>query len=113
MRPDDLATLQAIGQAMAATNGYVPYQASDISLAAISPTGPIVITHLRYTFEMRRPLRICHLTPHRRDARATARLCSTCSRRRLLTAADLAAALCERAIELPSWMWLPVVGGGG
>ncbi|HEX5690930.1 MAG TPA: M14 family metallopeptidase, partial [Roseiflexaceae bacterium] len=54
MQPDDLATLQTIGGAMAASNGYEPQQASELYITSGDFTDWAYGTHriFAYTFEM-------------------------------------------------------------
>jgi carboxypeptidase T len=119
MQPDDLATFQAIGQAMAASNGYVPQQASALYVTSGDFTDWAYGVHgiFAFTFEMFGGAydfyppgdMISEQTARNRAAVLYLLEQADCP----YAAAGLAAAHCTNGrIDLPLRMWMPVVGRG-
>ncbi len=111
MRPDDQAVLWAMGQAMAATNGYRPQQFSDMYIASGEFTDWAYGVHriFAYTFEMSNNRLPGPLIPEQTARNRGAVLY-------LLEQADCpydvigaGAAHCTDRINEPWRMWLPVV----
>jgi hypothetical protein len=120
MRPDDQATLAAIGQAMAATNGYRPQQASDLYITSGDFTDWAYGVHriFAYTFEMYGGLYgfyppgtlIAAETARNRAAALYLLHSAGCPYAALGLAAE-AARCTDGRVNPPRRVWLPFVGG--
>jgi hypothetical protein len=118
MRRDDQAALVAMGQAMAATNGYTPQQASDLYLTSGDFTDWAYGVHriFAYTFEMYGGpygfyppgALIANETARNRAAALYLLRNAGCP----YVAAGVAAAHCTNGrINAPRRVWLPFIGG--